>query len=184
MSDAAVLLPPAQIDERTAAETLARRYRSEFVDLKNFRIQHELLHTVPVELMFRYHFVPIEDTGDRLVIAVSDPSKLMMIQEIGGLLGRRIEVRVALGAEIDDVLKKTEQSQRVLDEASEGLTFDVLHDEDNPDENISIEKLAGDEDTSPIIRLVDTAIFTALESARVGCSHRVLRRLTAFQIPH
>jgi type IV pilus assembly protein PilB len=152
-----------QIDERAAAEQMARRYRAEFADLKNFKIQHDLLRTVPVELMFRFNFVPLELRDDVLVIAVSDPSKLMVLDEIAGLLGHRIEPRVATLSQITDLLKKTEQSQRVLDEASEGMTFDVVSFEENSDENISIEKLAGDEDLSPIIRLVDTTIFTALE---------------------
>ena len=152
-----------QREERAQAEALARRYHAEFVDLKNFKIQHDLLRTVPVELMFRYNFVPIEQQEDALVIAVSDPSRLMVLDEIAGLLGQRIVARVATLSQITDLLKKTEQSQRVLDEASEGLTFDVLTGEDNSDENISIEKLTSDEDISPIIRLVDTTIFTALE---------------------
>ncbi len=154
---------PGSAEERAQAEALAHRYRAEFVDLKNFRIQHDLLRTVPVELMFRYNFVPIEQHDDALAIAVSDPSRLMVLDEIAGLLGQRIIARVATLSQITDLLKKTEQSQRVLDEASEGLTFDVLSGEDNPDENISIEKLTSDEDISPIIRLVDTTIFTALE---------------------
>ena len=166
MSDVDTLPLPVPItgDERALAEALARRYRAEFVDLKNFRIQHDLLRTVPVELMFRYNFVPIEQREDALVIAVSDPSRLMVLDEIAGLLGHRIEARVATLSQITDLLKKTEQSQRVLDEASEGLTFDVLTGDDNTDENISIEKLTSEtEDISPIIRLVDTTIFTALE---------------------
>jgi type IV pilus assembly protein PilB len=150
-------------DERAQAEALARRYHAEFVDLKNFKIQHELLRTVPVELMFRYNFVPIEQQSDALVIAVSDPSRLMILDEIAGLLSHRIIPRVATLSQITDLLKKTEQSQRVLDEASEGLTFDVLTGDDSSDENISIEKLTSEEDISPIIRLVDTTIFTALE---------------------
>jgi len=164
-----VIAPPQNgvfgtgLDERAQAEQMARRYRAEFADLKNFKIQHDLLRTVPVELMFRFNFVPLELRDDVLVIAVSDPSKLMVLDEIAGLLGHRIEPRVATLSQITDLLKKTEQSQRVLDEASEGLTFDVLSGDENTDENISIEKLAGDEDISPIIRLVDTTIFTALE---------------------
>src|SRR5579863_1855976 len=154
---------PAPTDERSQAEALARRYHAEFVDLKNFKIQHELLRTVPVELMFRYNFGPIEQTPDTLIIAVSDPSRLMVIDEIAWLLGARITARVATLSQITDLLKKTEQSQRVLDEASEGLTFDVLTGDENSDENISIEKLTSEEDISPIIRLVDTTIFTALE---------------------
>ncbi len=78
---------PTGQDERAQAEALARRYHAEFVDLKNFKIQHDLLRTVPVELMFRYNFVPIEQQQDALVIAVSDPSRLMVLDEIAGLLG-------------------------------------------------------------------------------------------------
>src|SRR5487761_126277 len=168
MADASVLTAatgptPESEEERGQAEALARRYRAEFVDLKNFKIQHDLLRTVPVELMFRYNFVPIEQQQDSLVIAVSDPSRLMILDEISGLLGHRIIPRVATLSQITDLLKKTEQSQRVLDEASEGLTFDVLTGDENQDENISIEKLTSEEDISPIIRLVDTTIFTALE---------------------
>ena len=151
------------LSEAERAQLLARRYHAEFVDLKNFKIQHELFKSVPVDMMFRYNFVPLEQSEGRLAIAVSDPSKLMVIDEISGLLGTRIVTRVATLSQITDLLKKTEQSQRVLDEASEGLAFDVLSNEENADENISIEKLTADDDISPIIRLVDTTIFTALE---------------------
>jgi type IV pilus assembly protein PilB len=163
MAQAPPIPLPTEQDETAQAQALARRYRSEFVDLRNFRIQHEVLRSVPVDMMFRYNFVPLEQMEDRLVIAVSDPSKLMMLDEISGLLGQRIVTRVATLSQITDLLKKTEQSQRVLDEASEGLTFDVLSSNEDSDENISIEKLTSEEDISPIIRLVDTTIFTALE---------------------
>ena len=152
-----------ELDETERAQVLARRYHAEFVDLGNFKIQHELFKSVPVDLMFRYSFVPLEQQEGKLVIAVSDPSKLMMLDEISGLLGTRLVPRVATLTQINDLLKKTEQSQRVLDEASEGLAFDVLSSSDDPDENISIERLTGEDDISPIIRLVDTTIFTALE---------------------
>src|ERR1700685_894216 len=145
------------------AQALSKRYHAEFVDLKNFKISHELFKSVPVDMMFRYNFVPLEQLEGRLAIAVSDPSKLMVLDEIAGLLGTRLMTRVATLSQITELLKKTEQSQRVLDEASEGLAFDVLTGDENSDENISIEKLTSEEDISPIIRLVDTTIFTALE---------------------
>ncbi len=151
------------LSEVERAQLLARRYHAEFVDLKNFTIKVELFKSVPVDMMFRYNFVPLEQSEGRLAIAVADPSKLMVIDEIAGLLGVHIVTRVATLSQITDLLKKTEQSQRVLDEASEGLTFDVLTGDDSSDENISIEKLTSEEDISPIIRLVDTTIFTALE---------------------
>src|SRR6185369_10946917 len=146
MADTTLPVPAGPVlnvmDERAQAEAFAARYRAEFVDLKNFRIQHDLLRTMPVKLMFRDNFVPIEQQQNMLVIAVSDPSRLMMLDEIAGLLGHRIIARVATLSQITDLLKKTKQSQRVLDEASEGLTFDVVGSEDAAeDESISIEKL-------------------------------------------
>jgi type IV pilus assembly protein PilB len=90
----------------------------------------------------------------------------MMIDEIGLLLNRRIRTKVATLAQISDILKKTEQSQRVLEEASEGFVLDVVRDDDaSGEENITIDRITGttDADVSPIIRLVDTTIFTALQ---------------------
>src|ERR1700736_2586607 len=164
MAMAPLAVPIEQgMDEVERAQLIARRYHAEFVDLKNFKISHELFKSVPVDMMFRYNFVPLEQMEGRLAIAVSDPSKLMVLDEISGLLGQRLVTRVATLSQITELLKKTEQSQRVLDEASEGLAFDVLHGDENQDSNISIERLTSEDDISPIIRLVDTTIFTALE---------------------
>ncbi len=155
----------ADDSDETRARELARRYRCEFVDLKNYKIQHDLMKKVPVELMFRDNFIPLEELADgRLAIAIADPSQLMMIDEISLMLGRRIVAKVATLAQIIEFLKKTEQSQRVLDEAGETFTLDVIREDENgSDETISIEKLTQESDFSPIIRLVDTTIFTALQ---------------------
>ncbi len=160
----AALGTPAE--EEARARDIARRYRCEFLDLRSHHIQHELMRKVPVELMFRFNFIPLEELADgSLSIAMADPSQLMMIDEIGLLLHKRIRTKVATLSQISDILKKTEQSQRVLEEASEGFTLDVIQgEEEASDENISIERLTSTEtDISPIIRLVDTTIFTALQ---------------------
>ena len=148
------------------ARDMAARYRCEFVDLRDYHLDAELFKTVPVDLMFRYNFVPLEQNESTLSIAIADPSKLMMIDEIGLLLNRRIKTKVATLAQISDILKKTEQSQRVLEEASEGFVLDVVRDDEGSgDENITIDRITGtsEADVSPIIRLVDTTIFTALQ---------------------
>ncbi|HVI76667.1 MAG TPA: GspE/PulE family protein [Candidatus Acidoferrum sp.] len=146
------------------AKDVARRYRCEFVDLHNFQLHHDLFTKISPHLMFRYNFVPLEETTDgRLAIAIADPSQLMMIDEISLLLGKRIVTKVATLAQISEILKKTEQSKRVLEDASEGFTLAVVHEEEGGDESISIDKLTAQGDMSPIIRLVDTTIFTALQ---------------------
>src|ERR1700757_864070 len=161
----ASVTPEKPATEADRAQDIARRYRCEFVDLKEFQLQHELFKKVPVDLMFRYNFIPLEETRDgKLAIAIADPSQLMMIDEISLLLGKRILTKVSTLKQISDILKKTEQSQRVLEEASEGFALDVIReDEQTGEETISIDKLTQTGDHSPIIRLVDTTIFTALQ---------------------
>ncbi|PYV55195.1 MAG: pilus assembly protein PilB [Acidobacteria bacterium] len=154
----------AHSSEVDRAKDVARRYRCEFVDLHDFQLHHDLFTKIPPRLMFSYNFVPLEETHDgRLAIAIADPSQLMMIDEISLLLGKRILTKVATLAQISEILKKTEQSKRVLEDASEGFTLDVVHEEEGGDESISIDKLTAQGDMSPIIRLVDTTIFTALQ---------------------
>src|SRR5512132_3603207 len=159
------LTPEGIADELERAQDTARRYRCEFVDLNDFQLHHDLFKKIPVDLMFRYNFVPLEETRDgKLAIAIADPSQLMMIDEISLLLGKRIVTKVSTLKQISDILKKTEQSQRVLEEASEGFISIIREDEAGHDETISIDKLtASTGDMSPIIRLVDTTIFTALQ---------------------
>jgi type IV pilus assembly protein PilB len=157
--------PQARLDDFEKAQDIARRYRCEFVDLHNFQLHHDLFKKIPVDLMFRYNFVPLDETQDgRLAIAIADPSQLMMIDEISLLLGKRIVTKVSTLGQISEILKKTEQSKRVLEAASEGFTLDVIReDELAGDETISIDRLTAQGDMSPIIRLVDTTIFTALQ---------------------
>jgi type II secretory ATPase GspE/PulE/Tfp pilus assembly ATPase PilB-like protein len=159
------IVPEKPATEMDRAQDIARRYRCEFVDLNDFQLQHDLFKKVPVDLMFRYNFVPLEETREgKLAIAIADPSQLMMIDEISLLLGKRIVTKVSTLKQISDILKKTEQSQRVLEEASEGFALDVIReDEVTGEETISIDKLTAQGDISPIIRLVDTTIFTALQ---------------------
>jgi type IV pilus assembly protein PilB len=151
-------------DERDQARRLAERCRCPFVDLREQRIDPELFRSIPAEMMFRYNFVPLEAHDSTLVVAMADPSQLPLNDELSLLLGKRLQIKVATASQIGELLKRTEQSQRVLDQATEGFTLQVVGEEEDSDENISMEKLTrGDTGVSPVVRLVDTVIFTALE---------------------
>ncbi|BDC52626.1 type II secretion system ATPase PulE [Bryobacterales bacterium F-183] len=174
MSTSATTPPPAPqlpelnraaqtAQEMEAARKLAERYRCDFVDLKEIRIDHDLFSSVPVDLMFRYNFVPLHAQNGSLDIALADPKNLNLIDELSILLGKKLKVKVATLSQISDLLKKTEQSQRVLEEVTEGFALDVVN-EDNPDETLSIDKLTGgDSNIAPVIKLIDTTLFSALE---------------------
>src|SRR5216683_1087248 len=148
--------------ERDFARKLAERYRLSFIDLKEQRIDPELFRTIPADLMFRYNFVPLEVQNNVLSIAVADPS-VQMSDELPLLLGKKLLIRVATARQIGDILKRTEQSQRVLEQATEAFTLQTSKEEEEGEETISGDRLTRDSTASPVVRLVETIIFTALE---------------------
>ncbi len=149
------------VEEEAQARRLAERYRLEFLDMNQFRIDQELFRTIPADLMLRYGFVPFRRDGKALVIVVSDPTDLPMIDELSVLLGMPVRVMVGAQSTIEAILKKSESSQRVLDEATEEFQIQLLKEDDAGEDNLTVERLTSD--ISPIIRLVDSMIFTAIQ---------------------
>src|SRR2546425_12379432 len=117
-----IILPVTDADRQAEIEQarrLAERYRLEFVDMETFRIDQDLFRSIPADLMLRYGFVPYRRAGKALEIVVSDPTDLPMIDELGVLLATPIKVAVGPKFAIESILKKSESSQRVLEEATE-----------------------------------------------------------------
>jgi len=157
--DLEVRLTPAE--EEASARALAARYGLEYVDVGSFTPDPDLLQSIPVELMFRHNFLPWRREGDRLVLVMSDPSDLPVIDELGLVLGRPILPVAGAATAIQEALKKGQGSQRVLERVSESLKMQILHDDDDGDEVLSLDKIQSD--MSPIVKLVDSAIFDALQ---------------------
>ena len=150
-----------RIAEIEQARRLADRYRLEFLDMDTFLIDQELFRSIPADLMLRYGFVPYRRDGKTLSIVVSDPTELPMIDELAILLSTPIKVAVGPKSAIDSILKKSESSQRVLESATESFHLQLLKDEEGGDDSLTVERLTSD--ISPVIKLVDSTIFTAIQ---------------------
>jgi type IV pilus assembly protein PilB len=154
-------VPVDQAAEESHARKIADRYELEFVDLVHFHVDHALFRSIPADLMLRYGFVPYRREGATLLIVVSDPSDLQTIDEVAVQLNTPIRVCVGTPSAIQSILKKSESSQRVLEEATEGFQIQILREDEAGEENLTVDKLTSD--ASPVIRLVDSMIFTALQ---------------------
>ena len=159
--DSLVTTPEDYSEEVARARKVAERYHVEFVDMDEFRIDQELFRSIPADLMLRYGFVPHRREGKSLVIVVSDPTDLPMIDELGIVLSTPIKVTVGAPSAIQSILKKSESSQRVLEDATEGFQLKVVKEDDTGEENLTVDRLTSD--TSPVIRLVDSTVYTAIQ---------------------
>jgi type IV pilus assembly protein PilB len=154
---------PGQVSEREMAERVARRYRLNFIPLESHPVDYNLVQSLPVDLMLRNKFVPLRRENGHMVIAMADPSDLMLLDELKAQLRIPLKVEVATASAIEAVLRKGDASQRVLQEATEGFRAALVKETENGEEVLDLDRLSGDSEMSPIIKLVDTIVFTALE---------------------
>jgi type II secretory ATPase GspE/PulE/Tfp pilus assembly ATPase PilB-like protein len=147
--------------ERREAEAFADRYGLEFVDITHFRIDNDLFRRVPFDIMLRYGFIPETQLDGRMAVVMADPSDVVKIDEMELLLGQPVEVKVGVRSAIDEILQKSESAQRVLDEASEDFRIQLVQEDEEGEEVLSIDRITAD--TSPIIKLVDSTMFNAIQ---------------------
>src|SRR5256885_9268470 len=154
--------------ELRQAKDLARRYRLPFVNLLpqdgESPIDYGLLSEVPVDLMVRNQFVPLKRENGKLHIAMADPTDLDRLDDLAGALRARLVPYVATAGAIDVVLRKGDATQRVLQEAASSFRISLVRETEQGEEVLDLDKLANDTEMSPIIKLVDTILYNAMES--------------------
>ena len=163
---AALRNPSDMTQEEVAAREKARRYRLRFIDLRTEEPAYNLIHELPVEMMVRHCFVPLGREGDILYVAMADPSNLDVIDEIEAQLRVRLRTAVATQTAVEEALKRGDTAARILQDATAGFRTDrmaIIRETENGEEVLDLERLTGDEEMSPIIKLVYTVVLNALE---------------------
>jgi type IV pilus assembly protein PilB len=154
--------------EVLAAKDLARRYRLTFVELlptdQESPIDYTLFNEIPVDLMVRHQFLPLKRDEKGLHLAMADPSDLERLDELASALKSRVVPYVATAGAIEVVLRRGDATQRVLQEAASGFRISLIRETETGEEVLDLDRLATDSEMSPIIKLVDSIIYNAMES--------------------
>jgi type IV pilus assembly protein PilB len=147
--------------EESRAREVARRLGIPFVDLWTFRVDPVLFKTVPLEWMLRFEFVPESEENGVLTIVMTDPTDVVRRDELEALVKRRLKMKVGSRAAMQEILQKSESTQRVLEEATEEFRMQVVREDEEGQEVLTIDRIAAD--ASPIIKLVDSVLFNAIQ---------------------
>ena len=148
--------------EAARARRVAEQYGFDYVDLEHFQSDHALFREIPLDLMIRYQFIPERRENGHISVVVGDPTDVLKLDELELLLGSPLKVKVASPAAIRDKLEKSESTQRVLDEATEGFRVQLVGETEDGEETLTIDSIT-QEESSPIIRLVDSIVFNAIQ---------------------
>src|SRR5215210_7025098 len=127
--------------EAARAQRLAEQYGFPFVDLEHFQVDHQLFRDIPLDLMIRYQFIPEHREDGHIVVVVGDPTDVLKLDELELLLGAPLRVKVASPAAIRDKLQKSESTQRVLDEATEGFRMQLVAENEEGEETLTIDSI-------------------------------------------
>jgi len=148
------------ISEDDLARALAEQFNLEYVDLASFKLDEELLNALPPDALHRFRFVPLETTEHSMVVAIADPTDVVKLDELELLFDRPVQIRVATESAISALVKAGEGTRRVLREVSEDFMLQLVKETERGEEVLSVESIS--EDTSPIIKLVNSTILDAL----------------------
>ena len=148
------------IDEQDLAQALAEQFGLDYIDLGAFKMDEELLNTLPTDAIYRFNFVPMNTSSGVLSVAVSDPTDVVKLDELELLLGCSLRLSIATETAIASVIKAGEGTRRVLREVSEDFMLQLVKETDRGEEVLSVENIS--DDTSPIIKLINSTILDAL----------------------
>ncbi len=148
------------IGEGVLAQSLAIQFGLEFIDLEKDLPPAELAEVIAPELLARFECLPVRQIETGFVVAVADPTRLRSLDDLEMLLDCRLEHVVAPRSQIVRLIERGQGAQQMLQEVSEDFKLHLVKETDKGEEVLSIEKLT--EDASPIIRLIDSTLFDAL----------------------
>lgn len=158
---ATILLERGTLTDAMIGQVLADQYGLPWNDLKEFRIPTALMESIPVELMHRYEFVPMEQEDQVLTIAIAKPQDLRMIDELEHQLGFELRLVVTSQTAILEALSNSEGNSQVLTRIKAELDPVLIKEDEKGEEVLSVERIT--QDLSPVVKLVNTIILTALQ---------------------
>jgi len=152
------LVDAGLLSEDALAQCFSRLYDLPLVDLATTLIEPGILDSFPLDRMRREHFLPLHLEGDRLVVALADPSNVVLRDDLAQWHEGPLDLVVATRTALQDRLGRVDASQQIL----RAVTEDFKLVEADTEEGVTTLEEVG-EDASPTIRLVDTILLTALE---------------------
>ncbi|TVZ39988.1 type IV pilus assembly protein PilB [Alteromonadaceae bacterium 2753L.S.0a.02] len=165
------LVNTSSISSRQIAESASDEFGTPLVDLSCLGDSNLVRGTVDSKLVQKHHALPLYKRGNRLFLALSDPTNLHALDEIKFNTGLNTEALLAeadkLSSAIEAFLNSEEEG---LGDTLGGLDEDALDELDI--EAVDEDKRGGADDTSeadeaPIVRFVNKVLLDAI---KIGAS--------------
>jgi type IV pilus assembly protein PilB len=160
-----VLVDLGMVTEVEVAAAVADLMGLPLVDLSGLRPDPELVRVLPRSFAVAHRVVVIDRGADRLVLALSDPLNVVVLDDVRLIAGvKELDVRVATESQLVDLITRVYASgvgARAVDAVLEQLDLPAVRGSD-----VSAGGSASDNDveSAPVVRLVNAILSGALDA--------------------
>jgi type IV pilus assembly protein PilB len=157
-----VLIKSGHITESDLTTFLSRQYGVPSINLSEFEVDATVLKLIPPDVAQKYQIIPVNRAGSTLIIAMSDPSNILAIDDIKFMTGYNIEVVVASESAIKSAIDKYYDQSASLADVMGDLDledFEVVGEE----EELDISSLERATEEAPVVKLVNLILTDAIK---------------------
>jgi len=150
-----ILVERGVVSEGTLVQLVASQLGMQFFELAEMTIDGAAISAVPGSLCRRYSLIPVGFEGEKLVVAMADPSNVVALDDVRSSAGREIRAGVATRGDIAGAINRHYRSEGELDDIS--LAIDA--DEEEFEDLSTIKQVSED---APIVKYVNLLITQAI----------------------
>ncbi len=150
-------------DSRAVAVAASHEFGVPLLDLDSIEIDLDCLRAVDQKLLNKHRVLPLVKRGQRLFLAISDPTNLQAIDDVKFQTSLRIDPVVVEQAKLEErvtkALEAVDTSMSALDDDDFDLeNLDVSSEEDEADE-----VTRDDIESAPVVRFVNKVLLDAIK---------------------
>ena len=156
-----ILINQKLLTEEQLTSFLSKQYGVPSVNLGDYEIDTAVIKIIPPEVVQKYQLLPVNRAGATLIVAVSDPSNLLAIEDIKFMTGYNIEMVVASERDIKTSIDKYYDQSASLADVMSDLDvedFEIVGDEEQVDVG-SLERATED---APVVKMVNAILQDAI----------------------
>lgn len=164
---ARVLVNLGFIQERDRVRMLGKVWGVPYVDLSEQKPAAEVLSLVSVQLARRFRAIPVRREENRLMVAMSNPLDIFVIDELRLATGLEIEPVIAVEDDLNEALSTHYKQEQNVGDALAGVMKDFDGDVEvggvSSEEDLSADQLRELGEEAPIIRLANLIVTQAIQ---------------------
>ncbi len=164
-----ILVELGHVTERDVLRAHAEQLGIPFLELDRTSVDEDVAKAIPQSVVQRYNAVPIRRSGNRLTVAMADPTNVFALDDIRLITGYEIDPMLAAPDDISALLRTSDNgaTQESLDTALSALTGTAGMLPDDMDvtgggTDEDVDRAAALEGEAPIIRVVNVIIQQAI----------------------